>query len=168
MTSATGCTAAGATMIRQRRSRPWLAAVLLACVLLLVPWHGAQRFAAGQGLDVLDVVLGAGALATASEFERFEDAMSLGTTGGRGRGSRGGSGNLGGFGSAKDLQQLQVRSTEREQDCSRQSAAVCWSGSCWCCVGFCTPPPSCDSLQLGKGCSTCTRVQHCVAALQSR
>lgn len=59
---------------------------------------------------MLDAVLGAGALSTATEFERFEDALGLGTTGGRGRGSNGGTGNLGGFGSTKVLKQLQVRS----------------------------------------------------------
>jgi hypothetical protein len=40
---------------------------------------------AGQGLDVSADNLGAGADATANEFEQFESALELATTGGRGR-----------------------------------------------------------------------------------
>jgi hypothetical protein len=39
----------------------------------------------GQGLSVSADNLGAGAEATANEFEQFESALELATTGGRGR-----------------------------------------------------------------------------------
>jgi hypothetical protein len=41
--------------------------------------------ASGQGLSVSPDNLGAGAEATANEFEQFESALELATTGGRGR-----------------------------------------------------------------------------------
>jgi hypothetical protein len=43
------------------------------------------RVASGQGLSVSAANLGAGAEATANEFEQFESALGLATTGGRGR-----------------------------------------------------------------------------------
>jgi hypothetical protein len=43
------------------------------------------RLASGQGLPVSADNLGAGAEATATEFEQFEAALELATTGGRGR-----------------------------------------------------------------------------------
>jgi hypothetical protein len=42
-------------------------------------------FASDQGLSVSADNLGAGAEATANEFEQFESALELATTGGRGR-----------------------------------------------------------------------------------
>jgi hypothetical protein len=66
-----------------------LPAFLLAAVLLLAPFGGDQDssalLAAGQGLNVGVDNLGAGADATALEFEQFESALELATTGGRGR-----------------------------------------------------------------------------------
>jgi hypothetical protein len=47
--------------------------------------RGIIRLVAGQGLDVSADNLGAGAEATANEFEQFESALELATTGGRGR-----------------------------------------------------------------------------------
>jgi hypothetical protein len=47
------------------------------------------RTVAGQGLAVGSDNLGAGAEATATEFELFEDSLHLSTTGGKGRGGRG-------------------------------------------------------------------------------
>jgi hypothetical protein len=45
--------------------------------------------AAVQGLSVGSDNMGAGAEATATEFELFEDSLHLSTTGGKGRGGRG-------------------------------------------------------------------------------
>jgi hypothetical protein len=62
--------------------------VVLAAALLAVLLGGprrAVRLAAGQGLAVSADNLGAGAEATANEFEQFESALELATTGGRGR-----------------------------------------------------------------------------------
>ncbi|KAF8063660.1 MSL1 [Scenedesmus sp. PABB004] len=66
--------------------------VLLAAALLLGGWTGGPLRAAGQGLEASSEQLGAGEAATASEFEVFEDALSLAaqSTGGRGNGGRGG------------------------------------------------------------------------------
>lgn len=47
--------------------------------------RGHSGLVAGQGLDVSADNLGAGAEATANEFEQFESALELATTGGRGR-----------------------------------------------------------------------------------
>jgi hypothetical protein len=64
-------------------------AALLAIVLAAAPFHGPDSssilMAAGQGLSVSGESLGAGAEATANEFEQFESALVLATTGGRGR-----------------------------------------------------------------------------------
>ena len=64
-------------------------AFLCACALLLAPFGsyptGIIRFAAGQGLNVGADNLGAGVAATALEFEQFESALELASTGGRGR-----------------------------------------------------------------------------------
>jgi hypothetical protein len=48
-------------------SRSWLLAAVLAAVLV-VPWQ-QQRLVASQGLNVAPATLGAGAQATATEFE---------------------------------------------------------------------------------------------------
>eukprot|EP00883_Tetradesmus_obliquus_P003349 jgi/Sobl393_1/13601/SZX60317.1 len=80
-------------------------ATLLLLLILLSSW---LQPAASQGLDVSQEALGAGAQATATEFEKFEDALTLATLGGRGRGGRGQSASLGSFGSVKDLQRLQA------------------------------------------------------------
>lgn len=59
-----------------------VAAMLLASTgLLLQP-------ASAQGLGVAPDLLGAGAQATATAFEEFEDVLNLATVGGRGRGGR--------------------------------------------------------------------------------
>jgi hypothetical protein len=64
-------------------------------LIVLASWspsnHPAAgvRTAAGQGLAVGSDNLGAGAEATATEFELFEDSLHLSTTGGKGRGGRG-------------------------------------------------------------------------------
>jgi hypothetical protein len=66
-----------------------LLALLLAAVLLLAPFGSDQGrsalLAAGQGLNIGVDNLGAGSDATALEFEQFESALDLATTGGRGR-----------------------------------------------------------------------------------
>lgn len=77
------------------------AAVLLNTGLLLQP-------ASAQGLGVAPDLLGAGAQATATAFEEFQDVLNLATVGGRGRGGRGTSGNLGGFSDARDFEQTQA------------------------------------------------------------
>lgn len=132
--SPVGCLPAGAsTMISTTRLPPprrWLAAVLLACILLPMPWNGVQLFAAGQGLDVSGTSLGAGALATATEFERFEDTLGLATTGGRGRSGRG-TGNLGGYGSEKEMAVLQVITSREVLDTHRRRALA--KKRCCCC-----------------------------------
>jgi hypothetical protein len=68
------------------------ARLVLAFLLLMVaePFIGPHsssfiRVASGQGLSVSADNLGAGAEATANEFEQFESALELATTGGRGR-----------------------------------------------------------------------------------
>jgi hypothetical protein len=67
----------------------YTAAFLLAALLASLPGarHSSRgiRLVAGQGLDVSADNLGAGAEATANEFEQFESALELATTGGRGR-----------------------------------------------------------------------------------
>jgi hypothetical protein len=71
----------------------YLAALLLALLLVGPPRgpHSSRSssssgaLVAGQGLDVSADNLGAGAEATANEFELFESALELATTGGRGR-----------------------------------------------------------------------------------
>lgn len=94
--------------------------VVLAAAVLLVPWPAAQqqqqqppacsRCAAGQGLSVSQEQLGAGEVATASQFQVFEDSLTISNTGGRGRGGRGGSGNLGSaaFTDAERLAEMQL------------------------------------------------------------
>jgi hypothetical protein len=63
--------------------------VLILSAALLTPClggpHHAVRLVAGQGLAVSPDNLGAGVDATANEFEQFESALELATTGGRGR-----------------------------------------------------------------------------------
>jgi hypothetical protein len=64
--------------------------VLLLAVLLVGQPRGphsssSSSLVAGQGLDVSAENLWAGAEATANEFELFESALELATTGGRGR-----------------------------------------------------------------------------------
>uniref|UniRef100_A0A383VW72 Peptidase C1A papain C-terminal domain-containing protein n=1 Tax=Tetradesmus obliquus TaxID=3088 RepID=A0A383VW72_TETOB len=101
-------------MPKQRFNR--LLAALLAAVIAAAPFNGptsssstcCMRLAAGQGLSVSADNLGAGAEATASEFEQFESALVLATTGGRGRGSRGGSSNIGGFANARSFAAMQT------------------------------------------------------------
>jgi hypothetical protein len=63
------------------------AAVFVAVALLALGQHSSSfmRLASGQGLSVSADNLGAGAEATANEFEQFESALELATTGGRGR-----------------------------------------------------------------------------------
>uniref|UniRef100_A0A383W511 Gnk2-homologous domain-containing protein n=1 Tax=Tetradesmus obliquus TaxID=3088 RepID=A0A383W511_TETOB len=68
--------------------------------------RGRSGLVAGQGLDVSADNLGAGA--EANEFEQFESALELATTGGRGRGTKGGSSNLGGFANVKSFATLQT------------------------------------------------------------
>jgi hypothetical protein len=69
---------------------PRLPSVLLTAVLAAL-LHGGlnsnsgMRLVAGQGLTVSADNLGAGAEATANEFEQFESALVLATTGGKGR-----------------------------------------------------------------------------------
>lgn len=66
-------------------------AFLLVVAPALIPYQGPHsssggiRLASGQGLSVSADNLGAGAEATANEFEQFESALELATTGGRGR-----------------------------------------------------------------------------------
>lgn len=114
----------------------WIAkcrlAAVLAAAVLLVPWPlhqpaqqlqqrqqqhwslrqqpACSRCAAGQGLSVSQEQLGAGEVATASQFQVFEDSLTISNTGGRGRGGRGGSGNLGSaaFTDAERLTELQL------------------------------------------------------------
>jgi hypothetical protein len=68
----------------------WRRAAVFVAVVLLTPWrqHSSSsssiRVASGQGLSVSADNLGAGAEATANEFEQFESALELATTGGRG------------------------------------------------------------------------------------
>ncbi|WIA11339.1 hypothetical protein OEZ85_011462 [Tetradesmus obliquus] len=64
--------------------------------------------ASAQGLGVAPDLLGAGAQATATAFEDFQDVLNLATVGGRGRGTRGSSGNIGGFSDAHDFEQTQA------------------------------------------------------------
>jgi hypothetical protein len=63
--------------------------LLLAALLASLPGvhhsSSSSGLVAGQGLDVSADNLGAGAEATANEFEQFESALELATTGGRGR-----------------------------------------------------------------------------------
>jgi hypothetical protein len=97
--------------------------VALVAVVLLLPWpsckpiqqqrqHTLQptRFAAGQGLSVSSEQLGAGEVATATQFQDFEDSLAISNTGGRGRGGRGGSNTLGSpaFNDADRLQEMQL------------------------------------------------------------
>jgi hypothetical protein len=70
--------------------------LILAITLIAVAsWSSSKhpaagvRTVAGQGLAVGSDNLGAGAEATATEFELFEDSLHLSTTGGKGRGGRG-------------------------------------------------------------------------------
>lgn len=72
-----------------RRAAPFemgLTAFLCTCALLLTPFGNYRsagiRFAAGQGLNVGADNLGAGVAATALEFEQFESALELASTGG--------------------------------------------------------------------------------------
>lgn len=101
------------TVMRGAATAPQPAAMRLlssaAMLLLLILLSYWLQPAASQGLDVSQEALGAGAQATATEFEKFEDALTLATLGGRGRGGRGQSASLGSFGSVKDLQRLQVQ-----------------------------------------------------------
>uniref|UniRef100_A0A383W9S6 Peptidase C1A papain C-terminal domain-containing protein n=1 Tax=Tetradesmus obliquus TaxID=3088 RepID=A0A383W9S6_TETOB len=82
-------------------------------ILALIPYqvpHSSSgiRLASGQGLSVSADNLGAGAEATANEFEQFESALELATTGGRGRGGRGSNNNLGGFSNPKSFATMQT------------------------------------------------------------
>jgi hypothetical protein len=82
-----------AIMVPHDRKLWHRAAVFVALALLtLTPWgqHSSSsssfiRLASGQGLSVSADNLGAGAEATVNEFEQFESALELATTGGRGR-----------------------------------------------------------------------------------
>jgi hypothetical protein len=71
-------------------------ALSVVLLLLMASWPsckqqtGGLRTAAAQGLSVGSDNMGAGAEATATEFELFEDSLHLSTTGGKGRGGRGG------------------------------------------------------------------------------
>jgi hypothetical protein len=64
-------------------------AILCAIAFILAPFSipgdKSTRFTAGQGLNVGSDNLGAGVAATALEFETFESALELATTGGKGR-----------------------------------------------------------------------------------
>lgn len=86
---------------------------VLAAVLLVPGWPGCQpprRFAAGQGLSITNDQLGAGEIATADEFSRWEEALELAsqTTGGRSIGGKGGTRTGAIFKTANKMEQLQL------------------------------------------------------------
>ncbi|WIA11336.1 hypothetical protein OEZ85_011459 [Tetradesmus obliquus] len=84
------------------------ALLLLVAAVLLASTGPLLQPASAQGLGVAPDLLGAGAQATATAFEEFEDVLNLATVGGRGRGGRGSSGNIGGFSDARDFEQTQA------------------------------------------------------------
>lgn len=67
---------------------PAAALLLLAAAVLLGPSGPLLQPASAQGLGVAPDLLGAGAQATATAFEDFQDVLNLATVGGRGRGTR--------------------------------------------------------------------------------